>query len=500
MNGRSAQRGRFTRTAKPWRAAALALTCLLAAGCEDFDPLGIEPPDPDDPEPSEPVGPPSRLPKKHPSAPPKPPKPPEPQYPMGLDLRDLETWVFSPDRTAMFPERERNTVIRDFDAGSVLRLTAEGQACAWSPDSRWLLYWNRGWCVVSRSGKTNRRVTSQEGAGTSDPQWAGNLPVWHPAGPSLLLLDGHGRFRLVAVTGERDRQVATTDRIPVRHRSAAPDFFVGPGGEWLFYVDRDRVGFLKSDGTRHSAGRRAIRDCDPPQWSADGTAVLVMAQAPDSKGHYRKQAWRIGLPTGEIQPVCRADPVLRDAGRYVLAFAPEGYRAAYVAADRDQPRIVLVDARNHHLTKIHNEREAESLRFSPDGRALAYVSDGEKNLVILDLDEPRGVRIDFAPLFDRGNPVIEGWTDDGRALRVWTAARTLWHVNVGDGTVRRLWPDTWMGPGRRSEFKTAHVPLEEENLVPPQGPFEAVPEATADLEPDLQKLPVQMVPEEPSEP
>jgi hypothetical protein len=496
MNGRSTQRMGFAQTGRLCLAAALALACLLAAGCEDFDPLGIERPGPPEPEPAEP---PFRASEKAPAKPPKPPEPPDPQYPMGLTSRTLDGWVFSPDRTAMFPERERNTVVRDFETGSVLRLTAEGQACAWSPDSRWLLYWNRGWCVVSRSGKTNRRVTLHEDPGADDPQWVGNLPVWHPDGPSLLLLDEEGRFRLVAVTGKHDRQIATTNEIPVRHRSAAPDFFIGPGGEWLFYVDRDRVGFLKSDGSNHRASRRAIRDCDPPQWSADGTAVLVMAQAPDSNGHYRKQAWRIGLPTGEVQPVCRADPIRREAGGYLLAFAPEGYRAAYVAADRDQPRIVLVDARNHHITKIHDQREAMSLAFSPDGKTLAYVSDGEKAFVVLGLDEPRGVRVEFPPLFDRVNPVIERWTDDGRALRLWTARNTLWHVNVGDGTVRRLWPDTWMGPGTREEFDTVHVPLEEENLVPPREPFEAVPPATADLEPGLQELPVQVVPEEPSE-
>jgi len=481
-------------------AAGLALICLLAAGCEDFDPFGTGPSEPREREPSERTAPPSAESAPPAAEPSKSRRPTPPHYPMGLGRRDLHGWVFSPDRTAMFPKGERNTVIRDFEAGRVLRLTAEGEACAWSPDGQWLLYWNRGWCVVSRSGKTNRRLTAFEGKPDTRPQWDGNLPIWHPDGPSLLVLDDRGRFRLVDVTGQRDRQIATTEQIPVRQRSSAPAFFVGPGGEWFFYVDRSRVGFLRSDGTEHRAGDRALRKCTAPQWSAGGTAVLVLADAPNSEGRLVRQAWRIDLPTGGVQPVCRADPMRRKGGHDVCAFSPSGFRVAYVAADRDQPRMVLVDCRTHHLTKIHDEPEAESLRFSPDGKRLAYVSDEHEDLAVLDLDAPRGVRLRCQALFDRGNPVIEGWTAGGDALLLWTANYTLWHVDAGGRTVRRLWPDTWLGTADRTEFQTAHVPLEEENLVPPQAPFEAVPPATADLEPGLEELPVQVVPEKSPEP
>jgi len=480
-------------------AAGMLLACLMAAGCEDFDPFGIEPAEPESPTPSEPSvpSPPEAEPVVHPA---RPSEPPPPQYPMGLRLRDLHGWVFSPDRSAMFPEDERNTVIRDLEAGRAFRLTAEGEACAWSPDGQWILYWNRGWCAVNRTGKINRRVTTHGNPAETHPQRAGNLPIWHPAGPSLLVLDEADRFRLVAVTGERDRQVATTEQIPVRQRTTAPDFFAGPGGQWLFYVDRSHVGFLRSDGTAHRAGERVLRDCSAPQWSADGTAVLVLAEAPNSEGRMVHLAWRIDLPTGQVQPVCRADPIRRTSGEPVYAFAPQGFRVAYVAADRDQPRLVVVDARTLHLTKIHDEREVESLRFSPDGRRLAYVSDAQEDVVVLDLEAPKGVRVRCPALFERDNPVIEGWTADGSALVLWTANYTLWHVDVDKGSIRRLWPDTWSGFARRDEFETTHVPLEEENLVGPPGAFEAVPAAAADLEPGLQELPVQVVPEAPPEP
>jgi len=493
MNGRRSPRRRFARTGGPCLPAALALACLLAAGCEDFDPFSSPPAEPEEPEPSERPAPPSGTSDQPAAEPAKPREPPSPHYPMGLRLRDLHNGVFSPDHTAMFPEDERNTVVHDFESGQVLRLTAEGEACAWSPDGQWLLYWNRGWCVVSRNGKTNRRVTAYEGKADDPPRWAGNLPVWHPAGPSLLLLDEKGRFRQVAVTGQRDRQVATTDQIPVRHRMAAPDFFVGPGGEWLFYVNRSRVGFLRSDGTQHRAGEETIRHCTAPRWSADGTAVLVPAKAPNSRGRLVRQMWRIDLATGQVQPVCRADPIRRTSGRYHCTFSPGGFRLAYVAEDRDQPRMVLVDARTRHLTKIHDEREAESLRFSPDGKRLAYVSDEQEGVVILDLEAPGGMRLRFPALFDRGNPTLDGWAADGDALLLWTATYTHWQMDFANATARRLWPDPWFGTADRTEFQTARVPLEEENLVPPKGSFEPVPPATADLEPRLEELPVQVV-------
>ena len=305
---------RFARIRGRHLAAGLALVCLLAAGCEDFDPFGTGPA-----EPPQPAKPPSAEPAPPPAEPDKPRRPPPPHYPMGLGRRDLHDWVFSPDRTAMFPTNERNTVIRDFEAGRVLRLTAEGEACAWSPDGQWLLYWNRGWCVVNRNGKTNCRVTAFEGKPDTRPQWDGNLPIWHPDGPSLLVLDAKGRFRLVDVTGQRDRQIATTEQIPVRQRSSAPDFFVGPGGQWFFYVDRSRVGFLRSDGTEHRAGARALLSARPRNGRPAGRRCSSWPRRPTARAGWSGRRGGSTCPPVGSNP--SAGPI-RCAGRAAATPAP----------------------------------------------------------------------------------------------------------------------------------------------------------------------------------
>jgi len=474
--------------------ALLAAALLAAAGCDDWDPFDTGLPDddrpktpatdrPDDPDRTSPAA--------------RPDAPPLPHYPMGLERADLSHWVFAPDRTGMFHEDRRNTVIRDFETGRLLRLTAEGDACDWSPDSRWLLYWNRGWCFVSRNGQTNRRVTTVEADADARPQWAGNLPVWHPDGPSLLILDAEGRVRLVPVTGEGSRQIATKEQIPVAYKASSPDFYVGPDGKWIVYMDLHRLGFLRSGGTGHRVAVRRLYRCSPPRWSADGSKVAFTADVMDPDHRRVRQMWRIDLPTGDLRAVCRAEPMKTDANRTVSAFSPTGRHVAYVADDRDQPRIVLAECESRLITKIHDEREAESPAFSPDGSRLAYVSEQRKDLVVLDLDEPRGLRLSCPGPFKRSLPEIEGWTEDGSAVRLWTKGFTLWEVAVDGSAVRRVWPSRWQGSVERTTFQTTRVPLEEENLTVPDPAFDEVPPAAAEVDAGVETLPVQVVEEEP---
>jgi len=168
-----------------------------------------------------------------------------------------------------------------------------------------------------------------------------------------------------------------------------------------------------------------------------------------------------------------------------------------VADDRDQPRIVLAECDSRRITKIHDQREAESLCFSPDGNRLAYVSDDQQDLVVLDLQEPRGMRLSCPGPFGRTLPTIEGWTADGRTVRLGTDRFTRWEIAADGSVARRVWPDPWEGPVEVTEFQTTRVPLEEENLTTPEKAFAEVPSAGADVEPDLETLPVQVVVEEP---
>ncbi|KPK47705.1 MAG: hypothetical protein AMK72_08100 [Planctomycetes bacterium SM23_25] len=425
---------------------------------------------------------------------PPPDKAPPPAYPMGLKASDLRRWAFSPDGTALRPTAARNTTILDFAIGKTVRLTAEGEAVAWSPDSRWLLYWHRGWCYLRRDGKVNRRVFAHEDAGKTSPQYVGNLPLWHPDGPSLLVCDGE-RYRLVSVEGDRDRQIATAAEIPMGKRAGYADFSVGPEGTWIVYRTAKRVGFLRSDGSGHRAAVGMLYNCSPPVWSADGQSIVVLADVTEPRR--AKQVWHVHLPSGHVEPICKRDPIRLQGGAWVGAVAPDAAWVAYVADDVDQPRIVLVDTMKRTLTKIHDGRDAGPLHVSPDGTWIAYASlSGERDVVVLSVDEPRGIRLRCPLLVERTVPVIHEWTADSRAVVFRGPGYTLCEVGLDGQTCRRTWPDVWDSPVDRTEFETNRVPLEKEDLVPCAGAFEPVKTAAEYLSPTAQDLPVQVVVED----
>ena len=425
---------------------------------------------------------------------PPPDKAPPPVYPMGLKTADLRRWAFSPDAAALRPVATRNTTILDFAIGKRVRLTAEGEARAWSPDSQWLLYWHRGWCYVRRDGKVNRRVTSHENSGKSSPQYVGNLPIWHPDGPSLLVCDGE-RYRLVSVEGDRDRQIATEAEIPMGKRAGYAEFSIGPEGKWILYRTAKRVGYLRRNGSGHRAAANTFYNCSEPVWAADGERVVLLADI--TKPQRTKQAWLVHLSTGHVEPICKRGPIRTQGGGWFGGVAPDAAWIAYVADDPDQPRIVLIDTLNRTITKIHGDRDAGPLHVSPDGKWLAYASSGaERALVVLSVDEPKGVRLSAPLLVQRTVPTIQEWTADSRAVVFGGPGYTRCEVSLDGQTCRRTWPDAWDGPLERTEFETTRVPLEKEELVPCEGAFKRVKAAAEYLPAASQDLPIQVVVEE----
>jgi len=442
------------------------------------------PPPPPEPEPLRPV-------ETGESLLPPPEKAPPPIYPMGLKPSDLRRSVFSPDGMALRSTAARNTTILDLAIGKRVRLTAQGEACAWSPDSQWLLYWHRGWCVVRRDGKVNRRVTTWTDSRKTSPHYVGNLPIWHPDGPSVLLCDGE-RFRLVSVQGDRDRQIATTAEIPIGKRAGYPDFAVGAGGKWIVYWTAKRVGFLRSDGSGHRVAVRTLYNCTAPKWSAGGESAVVLADI--TKPQKAKQAWLIHLPSGHLIAVCKRDPIRTRGHTWFGDVAPDAAWVAYVADSADQPRIVLIDTLRQTMTKIHGDPDAGPLHVSPDGKWLAYASSAAgRGVVALRVDEARGVRLSAPLLVQRTVPVIQEWTADSRAIVFQGPGFTRCLVSLDGTTCRRIWPGVWDCPLERTPFETNRVPLEKEDLVSCDDAFEQVKTAAEYLPSTSENLPTQVV-------
>lgn len=239
-----------------------------------------------------------------------------------------------------------------------------------------------------------------------------------------------------------------------------------------------------------------LGDPGGPTWSADGRVAVLVAAVEGADHRWVRQVWRIDCAAGDLTPVCRAEPIRTVAGRWVGDIAPDGSHVAYVAEDQDQPRLVLAACADRTLTKIHNERAIDALRFSPDGKRLAYVSTATREVVVLDLAQSTGVRLGRPDLLGSRPPILLRWTDDGRSLMLLTADGTLCTVTPDTLAACRIWPDTWEGVAEPTEFSMTRVPLEDERLLPATDAFETVPPAAADLEPSLKELPVQVVVEQ----
>lgn len=247
-------------------------------------------------------------------------------------------------------------------------------------------------------------------------------PRLSPAGDQLAFVsteDGASRLVLVAAGGGPER-VLTTDPAPLASRSLGGGAF-----DWL----PDGSGLVFA-GRRGGLWLQPVAG-GPARCLAEGAAIAAPAVAPDgSRVAYVVDAHHVAVVARDGSWPVR----LSRAADFVAdpVWAPDGASLAWMEWDVpampwDASRVVLapVDGSAPPRTIAGGDGvQVQQPRFSPDGRALAYLSDagGWLNLTVLDLAS--GATHVLAEEREHGGPTWGpgqrsfAWSPDGRTLAV----------------------------------------------------------------------------------
>jgi WD40 repeat protein len=376
--------------------------------------------------------------------------------------------VLSPDGTAGCTS---SMELYDFTARKLLSLTAEGELRSWSPNSRWLMYSNRGLCYVSRDGQINRRVTPEKFLRGAEP------PMWTKDGRGILYCSSDGRFHVVDV--EAQKETSWVLEPPVDHVDSVSWSW---DGKWLFLKGQGPlwsdvpVGVVSRDGKTYWYVRNHTAPGIHPDFSTAGflgpfAGLYLPRWTNDGKGMvlgYRcltiggvdssnavPQIWRFDLATGTVTPLCVIPEAIKswDAsgdGRYV-AYIPE-------KAEPYRGGVMLWDTQTRLLTRIYDHVRIDlenTLRFSPDGKSVACMEGGKVDF--LEVSAPRGRAVHPT----NGPKWIGGWNAKTNSLVMGTLAGETLRWNDSTRKCERLWPpevSPW--PATVEEITTTRVPME----------------------------------------
>jgi Tol biopolymer transport system component len=359
----------------------------------------------------------------------------------------------------------------------------------WSLDGKSLL------CEVTAPGRTGVFAYPLDGG---DPQHVGPIqsglhesrgrfrhevgtPVsvsWHPGGTRVVYVDDAGRVIVSRPDGSEKRQLTDPGE------DAMPDW--SPDGSQIAFVrgsDGDsEVYVIGSDGK----GERRIAPGSGPQWSSDGTALLigvtrgkeagfaVVTLKPLQVGRMVRGGSAVWSPDGEAIAFLthRTDPRAESSVPYqstlyvmrpdlknvrrlaesgpgqtplvfnVPAWSPDG--ESLLVAEEDpmssaSGRLLRVDLAGSGQETIarHEFSAFEQVTVSPDGKRAAYLIEGAAQIETIDLDD--GDRKTVARL-DEGFFSGPAWSPDGKKLAYVASPSegvfNLYRIDA-DGTDRR---------------------------------------------------------------
>jgi hypothetical protein len=263
---------------------------------------------------------------------------PPPQYPM-----DLIGWILSPDKTAAM--RAGGREVREFKTGKTLRLIAEGGFGPWSPDSKWIVYENTGYCYVSRDGKINRRLTDVARS------WETSKPVWQPGSKCTLLFFDGQRYQLYSIDKNKARVIATDAEMPFGNARCR----FSPNGRWIVYYGPASFGYLSANDDIHYVYVRstdffyAYATFDSLRWSGNcDVASLVIGET----------LFLLHLPTGRLTPVCGSGRIKWDDRRGydgIIVLSPDSRRLVFLGRETPQ-HVVLLDTQEKNLKQFDDSR------------------------------------------------------------------------------------------------------------------------------------------------
>jgi TolB protein len=237
-------------------------------------------------------------------------------------------------------------------------------------------------------------------------------------------LSGTGLYRLVSA----DTTVSPDGGVSFGpfQRAGAQNLAVGrirgmTGGlldyECAFYeVFGGRLAFSRTIQVLPAQWRRAAHKC----------ADMVFEETTGDPGHFDTRLLYVaetGPKTGRMTHIAAMDydgaglTDITPAGQLVAMphFSPDGRRIVYMAYDRDQPRLMVMDLETGHAAALDLPPGIPfAPRFSPDGRSLAFSlgREGETDIYRFDFATAATVRLTDSP----GSSTSPDWSPDGNRI------------------------------------------------------------------------------------
>ncbi|UCC84230.1 MAG: PD40 domain-containing protein [Gemmatimonadota bacterium] len=320
-------------------------------------------------------------------------------------------------------------------AGGAARVLTEGEFdwwASWSPDGVTIVFSRGGsalWTVPSRGGDPERL--------TPDTLRA-TEPAWSPDG-SRIAFSSNGRLLTITPDGETIGAVTSGpgDHAPSWHPSGAELFFLssrsGSQQVWSVPAGGGEPRQLTDDAEmypyapRWLSGRErliyteggAIGALDPASGTTD--TIPFVARMLLRRETYERKRPQLHEPGDRVHA----------RGIYWPAPSPDGSRIAFAALGDLWLRHA--DGRVERLTD--GPADDGDPAWSPDGRAIAYVSDeaGDYQLYVLDLES--GARRQVTDL--SGHVTSPLWHPSGDSI-VYVQGTSLHIVAAGGGTSRQI--------------------------------------------------------------
>ncbi len=288
--------------------------------------------------------------------------------------------------------------------------------------------------------------------------------TWNRDGVILFAPNAVGPIHRVAATGGASAPVTTMDRS--RHTSHRWPSFLPDGRHFLYSAihhegtraQENAIFFASLDG---ATNREVMRSAVNGQYAAGHLLSVLQGTL---------MATRFDAGTGRLHgdPRPLATGVAYSLGTWNAAFScsPAGVIAYHCGAlvQGEGARITWYDRSGQELRSVSQVTGNSSLRLSPDGKRLAFVSDEASSSIdlwIYDTERELPMRLTFMP----GWETSAVWSADGSELMFGFAYRTggdspagIYRAPVGGGAPQlvleqpqdgsHLWPLDWSPDGR----------------------------------------------------
>jgi len=345
-------------------------------------------------------------------------------------------------------ESARGIYVRRLDSYEVVRVTETGTGPFFSPDNKWVAFWDNDQKKLKKVGATGGPAidlcTSKDGHGT-----------WAPDG--LIYFENFTTIQKVSETGGNPEPVTRLDLSRKEFRHGFPD--VTPDGKWLLLTvytgwgwDEMQIEALSlATGARHVVARGG----EKARFVAPGYVVYHRGA--------KDELFAIPVDHRSLRPTGAAVPL----GEHVRAqnFTPiydvsASGTLAYVAGDPRgaERRLVWKDRTGQQREELAvPPRPYMDARLSPDGRtAVLQIRESNTELWLHSLSRPG-----LVPFTRGGTSIFPVWSHDGRRIAFTGIRNGLWGIYAKsvDGTDqetellagsegRRVLPGAWTSDGR----------------------------------------------------